>query len=102
MRLKGKIGIVTAAASGMGRAGALRFAEEGAKVGVVDVDAAGVELVHRDCDAPLSAHVLCAKGHEVPLDQAAVRLKDEEHGTSMRARSRRTTSGAADGLAGRG
>ncbi|MGH6618054.1 MAG: SDR family NAD(P)-dependent oxidoreductase, partial [Alphaproteobacteria bacterium] len=45
MRLKGKIGIVTAAASGMGRAGALRFAEEGAKVAVVDVDAAGVERV---------------------------------------------------------
>jgi NAD(P)-dependent dehydrogenase (short-subunit alcohol dehydrogenase family) len=30
MRLAGKIGIVTAAASGMGRAGALRFAREGA------------------------------------------------------------------------
>jgi len=32
MRLAGKIGIVTAAASGMGRAGALRFAREGAQV----------------------------------------------------------------------
>ncbi|MEJ0071857.1 MAG: hypothetical protein WDO24_27555 [Pseudomonadota bacterium] len=30
MRLQGKIGIITAAASGMGRAGALRFAREGA------------------------------------------------------------------------
>ena len=29
MRLPNKIGIVTAAGSGMGRAGALRFAEEG-------------------------------------------------------------------------
>ena len=38
MRLEGKIGIVTAAASGMGRAGALRFAREGAAVGVVDID----------------------------------------------------------------
>jgi NAD(P)-dependent dehydrogenase (short-subunit alcohol dehydrogenase family) len=45
MRLEGKIGIVTAAASGMGRAGALRFAEEGAAVAVVDVDAAGVDRV---------------------------------------------------------
>ena len=35
MRLEGKIGIVTAAASGMGRAGALRFAREGASVAVV-------------------------------------------------------------------
>ena len=45
MRLKDKIGIVTAAASGMGRAGALRFAKEGAAVGVVDIDGAGVEAV---------------------------------------------------------
>ena len=45
MQLAGKIGIVTAAASGMGRAGALRFAREGAKVAVVDVDAAGVQRV---------------------------------------------------------
>ena len=45
MRLAGKIGIVTAAASGMGRAGALRFAREGAQVAVVDVDAAGVQRV---------------------------------------------------------
>src|SRR5260370_2601165 len=45
MRLDGKIGIVTAAASGMGRAGALRFAREGAQVAVVDVDAAGVARV---------------------------------------------------------
>src|SRR4029450_9962631 len=43
MRLAGKIGIVTAAASGMGRAGALRFAREGAQVAVVDVDAVGVK-----------------------------------------------------------
>ena len=41
MRMKDKIGIVSAAASGMGRAGALRFAEEGAALGVVDVDAEG-------------------------------------------------------------
>jgi NAD(P)-dependent dehydrogenase (short-subunit alcohol dehydrogenase family) len=45
MRLDGKIGIVTAAASGMGRAGARRFAQEGAAVGVVDIDQAGVDAV---------------------------------------------------------
>src|SRR5580704_6152435 len=45
MRLEGKIGIVTAAASGMGRAGALRFAREGAAVAVVDLDRAGAEAV---------------------------------------------------------
>jgi len=39
----------------------------------------GVELVHRGCDAPLGAQVRCAAGHEVPLNQAAVRLKDEDY-----------------------
>ncbi|HYZ22034.1 MAG TPA: SDR family NAD(P)-dependent oxidoreductase, partial [Rhodopila sp.] len=47
MRLENKIGIVTAAGSGMGRAGAVRFAREGAAVAVVDLDAAAVEAVVR-------------------------------------------------------
>ena len=42
-RLTGKAGLITAAASGMGRAGALRFAAEGAKVAVVDRDGAKAE-----------------------------------------------------------
>jgi len=45
MRLKNKIGIVTAAASGMGKAGVLRFASEGASVAIVDIDAARVEAL---------------------------------------------------------
>lgn len=45
MRLQNKIGIVTAAGSGMGRAGALRFAREGASVAVVDLDAAAAQAV---------------------------------------------------------
>src|SRR5437762_13416204 len=45
MRLANKVGIVTAAASGMGRAGALRFAREDAAVGVADIDQAGVERI---------------------------------------------------------
>jgi NAD(P)-dependent dehydrogenase (short-subunit alcohol dehydrogenase family) len=51
MRLKDKIGLVSAAASGMGRAGALRFAAEGAAVGVVDIDASGVDAVVREITA---------------------------------------------------
>jgi NAD(P)-dependent dehydrogenase (short-subunit alcohol dehydrogenase family) len=51
MRLGGKVGIVTGAASGFGRTTALRFAEEGAQVVVVDIDAAKgnetVELIAR-------------------------------------------------------
>src|SRR2546427_5944319 len=48
MRMDGKIGIVTAAASGMGRAGALRFAGEGAQVSVVDIDSDGVHRVVKE------------------------------------------------------
>jgi NAD(P)-dependent dehydrogenase (short-subunit alcohol dehydrogenase family) len=51
MRLENKIGLVTAAASGMGRAGALRFAREGAAVGVADVDADGVARVVAEIEA---------------------------------------------------
>jgi NAD(P)-dependent dehydrogenase (short-subunit alcohol dehydrogenase family) len=51
MRLANKIGLVTAAASGMGRAGALRFAREGAAVGVVDIDDKGVKSVIAEINA---------------------------------------------------
>ncbi len=51
MRLPNKIGIVTAAGSGMGRAGAIRFASEGAKVGVVDIDQAAVDAVVKEIEA---------------------------------------------------
>ena len=45
MRMKDKCGIVTAAGSGMGRAGSVRFAREGAAVAVVDIDADAVRAV---------------------------------------------------------
>lgn len=51
MELQDRIGIVTAAASGMGRAGALLFAERGAAVGVVDIDAEGVVSLCREIEA---------------------------------------------------
>ena len=51
MRLAGKIGIVTAAASGMGRAGAVLFAREGAAVGVVDIDRQAVDAVVAEIEA---------------------------------------------------
>jgi NAD(P)-dependent dehydrogenase (short-subunit alcohol dehydrogenase family) len=47
-RLAGKVGLVTAAASGMGRAGVIRFAREGASVGVVDIDEARTAAVVKE------------------------------------------------------
>ena len=43
MRLQGKVAIVTGAASGIGRATAIAFAREGARVGVTDINLAGAE-----------------------------------------------------------
>ena len=51
MRLANKIGLVTAAASGMGRAGAIRFAQEGAAVGVVDINGDGANEVVKEIKA---------------------------------------------------
>jgi 3-oxoacyl-[acyl-carrier protein] reductase len=48
--VKGSIAIVTGAASGMGRATALLFAREGARVAAVDVKREGVEEVVREAE----------------------------------------------------
>ena len=45
MRLQGKVGIITAAASGMGRAGAEIFARKGAAVAIVDRDEQAINQV---------------------------------------------------------
>jgi NAD(P)-dependent dehydrogenase (short-subunit alcohol dehydrogenase family) len=57
--MDGKIGIVTAGASGMGRAGCLRFAREGASVAVVDIDA--------DRAGAVAAEIEKAGGKAMPL-----------------------------------
>lgn len=60
MRLQGKVGIITAAGSGMGRAGAVRFAEEGAAVAVVSLveeEVAGVvEQIQRAGGRAIGLH----------------------------------------------
>jgi 2-keto-3-deoxy-L-fuconate dehydrogenase len=47
-RLKGKIAFLTATAAGIGRATALAFAREGARVIATDIDVAGLELLKQE------------------------------------------------------
>ncbi|HEX7949916.1 MAG TPA: SDR family oxidoreductase [Candidatus Limnocylindrales bacterium] len=50
-RLAGKVTIVTGAGSGIGRATAIRFAEEGARVTCVDINGASAEATAREIGA---------------------------------------------------
>jgi NAD(P)-dependent dehydrogenase (short-subunit alcohol dehydrogenase family) len=81
VQLEGKISLITGAANGIGRGIALRFAEEGAAVGVLDVDQ---EACRRVAD-----EITRAGGRALPLPAdvsnakeigAAVRDLTERHG----------------------
>jgi 3-oxoacyl-[acyl-carrier protein] reductase len=55
MRLQDKIAVITGAASGFGEGMAKRFAEEGAKVIVADLNAKGAERVAAEIGAAATA-----------------------------------------------
>ena len=48
-RLEGKVAVITGAASGMGRATAIRFAGEGAAVVIADLNEDGGAAAVREC-----------------------------------------------------
>jgi NAD(P)-dependent dehydrogenase (short-subunit alcohol dehydrogenase family) len=74
-RLEGKVCVITGAGSGIGRASALLFAREGARVTVADVDRAGAdETVKQIRVAGGRANVVIA---DVADPAAAQRLADE-------------------------
>ncbi|MGC4109423.1 MAG: SDR family NAD(P)-dependent oxidoreductase [Nocardioides sp.] len=75
-RLQGKVTIVTGAAAGIGRATAVRFAREGARLVAADVDAAGLERLAAQVDGEFGTgiHTVVA---DVSQDADARRIVDE-------------------------
>lgn len=78
MRLKGKLAIVTAAASGMGRAGVERFVREGARVAAIDISAQALDRLVGEFGAdrvvPIVADLSTAAGARDSIDQAVAAL----------------------------
>lgn len=54
-RFEGKVALITGAASGIGRAAAIRFAQEGARVFCADLNLAGAKAVAAEIDGDASA-----------------------------------------------
>jgi len=72
-RLAGKRAVITGAGMGMGRAAAIRFAEEGARVGLIDVNAeAASDVAAAITDAGGEALVLAADVTDEAQVEAAV------------------------------
>lgn len=78
MRLEGKLAIVTAAASGMGRAGVERFVREGARVAAIDINPGALDALAgeygRDRVTPITADLATAEGARDSIEQAVAAL----------------------------
>lgn len=78
MRLQGKLAIVTAAASGMGRAGVERFVREGARVAAIDISAEALDALVAEFGADkviaIVADLSTDDGARDSIDQAVAAL----------------------------
>lgn len=77
MRLEGKLAIVTAAASGMGRAGVERFVREGARVAAIDINPEALDALCREFGGevvPIAADLSTPEGARDSIDQAVAAL----------------------------
>jgi NAD(P)-dependent dehydrogenase (short-subunit alcohol dehydrogenase family) len=81
MRLQNKVALITGAGSGIGRATALLFAQEGAQIVVVDVnDAAGAETVELVRSAGGEAAYVHADISQPAEAEAMIRFAEETYG----------------------
>lgn len=73
MQLKDKVALVTGAGSGLGRAAAITFAREGARVGLLDIDEPSLEQVSAYIERQENGEglVLCGDVSKVEAVQAA-------------------------------
>lgn len=79
MRLAGKLAVITAAASGMGKAGVELFLREGARVAAIDVNGEALARL---------AEEMKAKGHVVETIQADLSLREQARSTVHQAAER--------------
>ncbi|MFW6067697.1 MAG: SDR family NAD(P)-dependent oxidoreductase [Myxococcota bacterium] len=83
-RLEGKRAIVTGAASGIGRASAVRFAEEGARVVLCDVDHEGLDATAQAMPSSAAAHVrVLDVGVESAVEQLVAETVNEWGGVDV-------------------
>ncbi|SHJ33372.1 NAD(P)-dependent dehydrogenase, short-chain alcohol dehydrogenase family [Roseomonas rosea] len=79
MRLNGKLAVITAAASGMGRAGVECFVREGARVAAVDINADALAVLVRELGpngevVPVQADLSTEEGARGSINRAAEAL----------------------------
>lgn len=77
MRLKGKLAVITAAASGMGREGVRHFVREGAKVAAVDINRPSLDALAREFPGyvtAIQADLSTADGARNSINDAAKAL----------------------------